>query len=46
MWNLRNKTNKGKKRETSQETNSTIENKLVVARKEVGDGMGEISDGD
>ena len=39
MWNLRNKTNEGK-RETNQETDLTTENKLMVTRGEVGVEMG------
>jgi len=34
------------KREENQKTDSTIENKLMVTRGEVGRGMGEIGDGD
>ena len=37
--------NKGKK-ETNQKTDSTIENKLMVTRGEVGGGMGETGEGD
>ena len=35
-----------KKRETNQETNLTIESKLMVTTGEVDGGMGEIGDGD
>ena len=42
MWNLRNKINyHEKKREENQETDSTMENKLMVTRREVGGGMGK-----
>lgn len=34
------------KREANQETNLTIENKLMVIRGEVGGVIGEINDGD
>ena len=43
VWNLRNKRNEhGGKREENQETDLTIENKLMVTRGEVG-GMGEVT---
>jgi len=45
MQNLRNKTNKGKKKQTKKRPLNT-ENKLVAARGEVGEGMGEIHKGD
>ena len=48
-WNLRNKVNEQTKRQTK--TNKTknprfsnIENKLVIARGEVGGGMGEVGE--
>ena len=49
MWNLRNKTNvRGGKEKRGKPRNRllTIENKLLVTRKEVGGGMCEIGDGD
>ena len=49
MWNLRNKTNEQrKKRERDKPRNGllTIENKPMVTRGDVGEGMGEIGDGD
>ena len=50
MWNLRSKQiSKGeKKSETDKLRNRllTIENKLMVTRREVGEGMGQIYDGD
>jgi len=47
MWNLRNKTNEQRKKETKQKNRLlNIENKLVTARREVGEGMGEKGEGD
>ena len=56
MWNKtneqrknktkQNKTKRERERETNQETDSTIENKLMVTIGEVGGGMGEIGDKD
>ena len=46
IWNLRNETNEQRETETNQETDSTIENTLMVTRGEVGEGMGERSKGD
>ena len=48
MWNLRNKTNdhRGmKERGKPRNRLLTIENKLMVAREEVGGRMGKIGDG-
>ena len=48
MWNLRHKTSKGENNKTEKSRNRllTIENKLMVVRREVSEGMGEIGDGD
>ena len=46
VWNLRNKTNEQRKKETNKKTLLTTENKLVVARGKVGGGMDEIGKGD
>ena len=49
MWNLRNKTNEQReKREGGKPKNRflTIENKLMVTRREVGGRTGETGDGD
>ena len=50
MWNLRNKTMSKGKRERDRERQTkkllTPENKLLVAREEVGEGMGEVGEGE
>ena len=43
MWNLRNKRNiRRKKRDKAKNRLLIIENKLMITRGEVGEGMGEI----
>ena len=47
MWNLRNKINEQRnKRETNQEIDLTIENKLMVTRGDADKGMAEIGEED
>ena len=44
MWNLRNKTKK--ERDKPKNRLLTVENKLMVVTGNVGEGMGEITEGD
>ena len=46
MWNLRNKTNEQRKKSKPKNRLLTIENKLMVTRREVGGGMDETGEGD
>ena len=47
MWNLKNKTDEQqKKRQSKKPRLLTIKNELVVTRREVGQRMDEIGDGD
>ena len=48
MWNLRTKTNEQRKRKRDKARNRllTLENKLMVTRRQVGRGMGIIGEGD
>lgn len=41
MWNLRNKTNEQREKTETKKQTLNLENKLMVTRREVGEGYGE-----